>query len=164
MNPHDLYLEAVQRGLELTVRGEKLSVTPRHRCPPDFAQVLRENKVALIDWLQRGPCPGWQAVPPSDLLLHPVQPRPTTTEARRVMDHIMRQIGDTPGPLCEWCVRRETAYWDAYHWPVQVCAYAAARDAVCWQLGRSEQGVWELLEGFAEMVGNRRNPSTPAKP
>jgi hypothetical protein len=147
MSPHDLYLEARRRGLELDVRGEKLSVTPRHRCPPDFAQVLLENKAALIQWFQRDSYPRRQEVPPNDLQLHPVQPRPAAAGARLIMDYVVRQIGDTPGPLCEWCLRREMEYWAAYHWPDHVCAYASARDAACWQLRQSEQDVWWLLEG-----------------
>lgn len=164
MTPHDLYLEAKRRGLELQVRGSKLSVTPRHRCPPDFTEVLREHKTALIEWLEREPCPGWQAVPPNDLPLNPVQPRPTMAGARLVMDYIMRQIGDKPGQLCEWCLRREAAYWEAYHWADQVCAYRAALDAVCWQLRRSEEMLWELLEGFADAAGSCPNSSETFDP
>ncbi|MEI6193170.1 MAG: hypothetical protein WCS42_02450 [Verrucomicrobiota bacterium] len=31
-------------------------------------------------------------------------------------------------------------------------AYAAARDAACWQLERAEAEVWELLEGIESCI------------
>jgi hypothetical protein len=152
MTPCDLYNEALRRGLRLEPRGDKLAVIPGDRCPPEFAATLRQHKVELLAWLSRSPLPGWQAVPPAGLPLNPLRPAPQRTDARRVMEYIERQIDDALGPLCEWCLRRELEYWTAYHWPDAVCAYAATRDAVCWQLRRTEAEVWTLLEGTKEVA------------
>lgn len=157
MTPLELFRQAESLGLKLEPRGDgKLRVTPADRCPPDFANVLRQHKAELLNWLSRPPCPGSKAVPPADLALSPVQPNPSSVNARRLMAFIVRQIGDEPGPLCEWCLKRETAYWDTFHWPDHVCAYAAARDAGCWQLQRDEGAVWELLQSFQEVTSLAR--------
>ncbi len=50
--PHDIYLEATQRGLRLEPAGDKLAVIPKGKCPPDFADVLRLHKRELLDWLE----------------------------------------------------------------------------------------------------------------
>jgi hypothetical protein len=150
MKPLELYHRALELGLRLEPAGDMLAVLPKGKCPPDFADLLRQHKAELLSWLSRPPCPGWQFVPPADMPLNPVQPRPTPANARRVMAYIVRQIGDTPGPLCEWCLNRELGYWETYRWPDHVCAYAAVRDAACWQLSRDEAAVWQLLQGFDE--------------
>jgi hypothetical protein len=160
MTPHDLYLEAKRLGLELRVVVNKLAVTPGDRCPATLAEALRAHKDAMIEWLNRSPCPGWQAVPPNDLPLHPIQPRPPMVEARKIVEFVVRQIGDLPGPLCEWCLKRELRYWEAYRWPHQACAYAAARDAVCWQLSRSAEDVWEFLAATEAALTNLPHSST----
>jgi len=49
---HALYLEAARRGLRLHRAGDKLAVTPAKRCPPDFADTLRQHKSELLDWLE----------------------------------------------------------------------------------------------------------------
>ena len=151
MNAHDLYLEACRRGLRWEPAGEKLAVWPKGHCPPDFAAISRENKNELLNWLARTPCPGYQAVPPPDIPLNPARPRPDPADARHVMDYIVRQMGETPCALCEWCLRRELAYGEAFHWPDQLCAYAAARDAACWQLGEAEADIFEILETFGTL-------------
>jgi hypothetical protein len=46
-----LYFEAAKRGLRLEPRGDKLAVIPANRLPPDFADVLRQHKRELLDWL-----------------------------------------------------------------------------------------------------------------
>jgi hypothetical protein len=38
----------------------------------------------------------------------------------------------------------------AAHWDCALHAYAAARDAACWQLNIDEAGLWLTLEAFAE--------------
>lgn len=49
MTALDLYREATRRGLQLEPRdGGKLAVMPADRCPPDFADVLRQHKLALL--------------------------------------------------------------------------------------------------------------------
>lgn len=152
MKPLEIYHRALELGLRLEPAGDMLAVMPKGKCPADFADILRQHKPELLAWLNRPPCPGWQAVPPADLPLHPVQPRPTTVNARLVMAYQVRQIADGTGPLCEWLLRREAAYWEVHHWPDHVCAYAAARDAACWQLARDEAAVCELLETFEEVA------------
>jgi hypothetical protein len=52
MTTRELYLEATQRGLRLEPRGDKLAVIPANRCPPDFADVLRQHKGELLDMLE----------------------------------------------------------------------------------------------------------------
>ena len=49
-------------------------------------------------------------------------------------------------------VRRESGYYGGpgRKWDCSAFAYAAARDAACWQLNRTEGEVRELLEAFAE--------------
>lgn len=155
----DLVRQAETLGLKLEPRGDgKLRVTPAQRCPPEFAQLLRDHKEPLLAWLKQPPCPGWQSAPPVHVPLNPLPPRPTPTNARLIMDFIVRQIGNEPNALCEWCLRRELAYWETYRWPDQICSYAAARDAACWQLGRGEEATRELLEAFEE-VGRTHSDS-----
>ena len=52
MMARELYSEAAKRGLRLESRGDKLAVIPANRCPPDFADVLREHKAELLTWLE----------------------------------------------------------------------------------------------------------------
>ena len=49
MTTMELYEEAARRGLRLEPRGDKLAVIPASRCPPDFADVLRQHKHELLD-------------------------------------------------------------------------------------------------------------------
>lgn len=148
MTPLELFRNAMDMGLRLESDGDRLNVFGTH-CPADFAEELRQHKPALLEWLNRPPCPGWQTVPPGDLPMNPARPGMATAAARRVMAFVVRQIRGTC-PLCEWCLRRELAYWTEFHWPDEDCAIAAARDAACWQLNRSERDVLELLLGFDE--------------
>jgi hypothetical protein len=146
--PHDLWLEAQRRGLRLEPAGDKLAVIPKGACPPDFADLLREHKGELLAWLCRVPCPGWRAVPPDNLPLVPVMPRPTPVNRERVISYVFRQGDGRPCPLYAWTVKRECEYYDGpgRKWDCAVLAYAAARDAACWQLNRSEADVWALLD------------------
>ncbi len=59
MKPHDVFLEARKRGLQIAVAGDKLAITPKGACPPDFLNVLREHKADLLDWLTHPKNPGW---------------------------------------------------------------------------------------------------------
>jgi hypothetical protein len=52
MTAHEIYLEATRRGLRLEREGDKLAVTPAKQCPPDFADVLRQHKGELLNWLE----------------------------------------------------------------------------------------------------------------
>ncbi|PWU13307.1 MAG: hypothetical protein C5B50_19540 [Verrucomicrobia bacterium] len=143
----ELYEEAARRGLHLEPRGDKLAVTPGDRVPPDFAETLRQHKAELLDWLNRPACPGWQSVPPLDLSLSPVPPRPTPHDRETVISFILRQGCNKPGSLTAWLVRRENTYYEGHgrKWDCAVIAYAAARDAACWQLNRTEREVLEFL-------------------
>jgi hypothetical protein len=142
-----LYRHAMRRGLQLRAAdGNRIGITPAHRLTPDFAEQLRAHKTELLRWLTNSGSRGWQSALPATLRLTAGHPMPNQADARRVMDYIISQIGDRPGPLCEWCLERENAYWATYNWPFDVCAYAAARDAACWQLQRTEQQLWEFLD------------------
>jgi hypothetical protein len=52
MTTQELYLEATKRGLRLQSVGDKLAVIPAKRCPPQFADVLRQHKRELLDLLE----------------------------------------------------------------------------------------------------------------
>lgn len=160
MTPHDVFLEARKRGLEIAAAGDKLAVIPKGKCPPDFAEVLRSHKGELLDWLSRPPCPGWGAVPPADLPLNPATPRPTPHDRERMIAYLLRQGCNRPGPLTAWLVRRECAYYDGQgrHWDCALHAYAAARDAACWQLHRSGRDVLDLLAVVSECSGDLTPP------
>jgi hypothetical protein len=47
-----IYVEACRRGLRLEPAGDKLAVRPKGKCPPDFADVLRQHKGELLNWLE----------------------------------------------------------------------------------------------------------------
>jgi hypothetical protein len=154
MNAHDLYIEATRRGLRLEPAGDFLAVRPKGKCPPDFADTLRQYKAELLDWLTR-PCrPGWQAVPPDDLPLVTLEPRPAPKDQERIFGYLLGQTGDKLGMLTAWLVWRENAYYGGpgRKWDCGLICYAAARDATCWQLNRSEHDVWELLASFDEII------------
>lgn len=151
--PRELYLEAARRGLSLEAAGgDKLAVRPKGKCPPAFADELRAHKAAILLWLADPPCPGWEAIPPPGLPLGTIQPRPTPADRERVILHMRRQTGDRTGPLTAWLVRRENAYFDGpgARWDCALICYAAARDAACWQLSRTERDVWLTLAAFDE--------------
>ena len=162
---HDIYVEATKRGLRLEPAGDKLAVMPKGKCPPDFANVLREHKGELLNWLTRQPCPGWGAIPPADPPLNPIMPRPTPENRERVISYIFRQGDGRPCPLYAWIVKRECAYYDrpGRKWDCALHAYAAARDAACWQLNRSESDVWQLLSTFDECRENLPRSGGAAK-
>jgi hypothetical protein len=65
-----------------------------------------------------------------------------------VVAYIIRQCGDNL--IHGWLMRRIGCY--AKHssetWSVELCTYAAARDAACWKLNRAEPAVWLLLGGI----------------
>lgn len=52
MKPTELIHRATGLGLRLEPRGDKLAVIPADRCPPDFADMLRAHKPALLSWLE----------------------------------------------------------------------------------------------------------------
>ena len=147
MTPQDIILEARKRGLRLEPAGDKLAVMPKGACPADFASLLLRHKPELLEWLSSPHCPGWEALPPVNLALKLAMPQPTPHDRERVISYLLRQTGDCPGPLSAWLVRRENSYFDGpgREWPCGVLCYAAARDAACWQLSRSEDQLLEFL-------------------
>jgi hypothetical protein len=88
--------------------------------------------------------------------LNPAMPRPTPENRERVIAYLLRQGCDRPGALTAWLVRRETAYYDGpgRQWDCALHAYAAARDAACWQLNRGEGDVWQMLSAIEECSQN----------
>lgn len=150
MNPHDVFLEARKRGLRLQPAGDKLAVTPKGACPPDFAAVLREHKGELLRWLNSPPCPGRGAVPPDSLPLVPVEAKPTPEARQLLIAYLLRQGANRPGKLAEWLVRRECAYYDGpgRKWDCASFSYAAARDAACSQMACNESELLSRLETF----------------
>lgn len=154
MTPRDLYQQARKLGLDLAAQGDKLAVSPKGKCPPEFAEVLRQHKGELLGWLTQPPCPGWEEIPPADLPLNPTMPRPTPEDRDRVTSYVFRQGCDRPGRLCAWLQRREADYYAGHgrRWDCALHTYAAARDAACWQLNRTEAEVWTLLETTLEVA------------
>ncbi len=154
MMPFELYRQAQTLGLTIKNDGGDLIVSPGSKCPADFVRLLKEHKPELLRWLNTAPCPGWGAVPPADLPLNPVVPRSTPADRERVIAYLRRQTGDRPGPLTAWLVRRENAYYDGpgRKWDCSVFAFAAARDAACWQLKRTEAELLEFLAAPEEIV------------
>ena len=152
MTPPELCDEAARLGLRLEPAGDKLAVLPKERCPPDFADVLRANKTVLTGNCSSRSRPGHGTVPPASLSLVSLCPRPSIRTRELVIHYLLRQTGDKPGQLAAWLVHREARYFDGPGgtWDCGALAYAAARDAACWQLRRSEQEVWQLLAGFDE--------------
>jgi hypothetical protein len=71
------------------------------------------------------------------------------------MDFVVRQLTGAD-PLCEWCLRREQAYWLKFRWPDPVCALAAARDAACYQLNRDQADVLTTLAALADAAAGKQ--------
>ncbi len=159
----NVYRQAQARGLTLEADGADLVVKPRSKCPPEFADLLRQHKAQLLHWLSQGSCSAKQAVPPDNLPLNPVCAHLSQADARSVMHYIADQI-DGNDFLCDWCLKRELAYWSSYHWPDQILAYAAARDAACWQLKRTETEVWRFSTGFGTVDLALINPTGGENP
>ena len=61
-------------------------------------------------------------------------------------------------------VRRESGYYGGpgRKWDCSAFAYAAARDAACWQLNRTEGEVRELLADFTD-AATAKPPAKPAR-
>lgn len=156
MTPAEIYRDALRRGFWLQADGNNLLVCGKRQIsvPSDFADTLRQHKGELLVWLSHPPCPGWGAVPPADLPLNPAMPCPPPLDRERVIAYMLRQGCDRPGQLTAWLVRRENAYYEGpgRHWDCSLLAYAAARDAACWQLTRCERDVLALIQGRDEFT------------
>ena len=154
MNVRQIYDRARELGFRLEPRsGGRLAVIPGDNVPPDLVDALKAHKGELLAWLSP-PCPGWQAVPPSDLPLVRRRPDPRPQDRERVIAYLRRQAADRPGRLSAWLVKRESDYFagPGRKWDCGFLAYAAARDAGCWQLNRSESELWEFLAATHEIA------------
>ena len=129
--PPELYREAAALGLTLDACGEFLRVAPAEQVPPAFKEKLKAHKAELMAWLNTPPCPGWQTVPPANLPLGTIPPRPTPANRERLIGYFRRQTADRPCALSAWLVQRENAYFDGpgTRWDCALLSYAAARDA-----------------------------------
>jgi len=52
MTPQEIYREALRRGLRLEMRGDKLAVIPAKDCQPEFADVLRQHRIEILELLK----------------------------------------------------------------------------------------------------------------
>ncbi len=155
MTPRALLEKAHRFGLHLAPKGDRLSVIPADKMPPELRAELLANKTALLAWMSAPPCPGWQAVPPDNLPLVPNEPRPSADTRAAVIDYVFRQLPPwnvKPAALARWINARENAYFDGpgKSWRCESFAYAAARDCACWQLNCTEA---DLLNTFAAFDG-----------
>ena len=145
--------------------GDGLAVRPASKLPAELADELRHHKTDIIRLLvtsmvtfpnsasPEGPArKGWGVVPPRDLPLVALKPNPSTAQRELVIAYQSRQCGNPQ--LREWLTRRKAAYYTSFGktWDCGLLAYAAARDAACWQLDRMEAEVWNLLEGIESCI------------
>ncbi|MGA2686377.1 MAG: hypothetical protein ABSF51_15160 [Verrucomicrobiota bacterium] len=156
MTAADLLKWARGLGLQLEPRaGGGLAVRPATKLPSDLADALRRHKTGIISLLADSSVSlrkEWQSVPPLDLPLVPLKPTPTPARRELVIAFLSRQCSDRQ--LREWLTRRKAAYLETTFktWDSSLLTYAAARDAACWQLDRTEAEVWSLLEGIESCV------------
>lgn len=157
MTAAEIHDRALRQGLRLERRGDMLAIMPADRVSREFVEVLRQHKTELMEWLSQPTCPGWQVVPPTDLPLNPLVPKPSLQDRERVIAYLLRQGCNRSGPLTAWLVRRESAYYEGpgRHWDCALHAYGAARDAACWQLRREEAAVWDLLQTFEDVANHQ---------
>jgi hypothetical protein len=149
----------VELGLSLQVRGDTLILWPREAVPSELIEVLRTRKPELIHYLNSRAGQGWEKIPPTNLGLGWHKPQPSMANLKRVVDYLLRQGANKPGPLAAWLIRRENQYFERFGraWPSALGTYAAARDAACWQTNRNEMQLWELLEGLEEVAGTMKD-------
>jgi hypothetical protein len=93
-------------------------------------------------------CKEWGSVPPDDLPLVTIKPTPTPDQRDLIVAYIIRQCSDNV--IHAWVMQRIACYVEKFSqtWSEDLPTYAAARDAACWQLNRTETAVWLLLEGI----------------
>ena len=152
IQPFELFRRAQSLGLSVEVDGDSLLVKPLSKCPAELVNELRKHKATLLQWLSEPRCPGWGVVPPETLPLNPSKPEPTPEDRECVIAYLLRQGCDRPSPLTRWLVERENAYYDGpgKSWDCAIICYAVARDALCWQLNRSEREAIELIESLQD--------------
>jgi hypothetical protein len=168
MTAADLLQRARGLGLQLEPRaGDGLAVRPASKLPPDLADALRRHKTEVISLLAGSSVASvkvpssmvalrkeWQSVPPNNLELVTLKPSPTTLQRELVIAYLTRQCGNRQ--LREWLTRRKADYFVSVgrNWESAILNYAAARDAACWQLARTEAEVWSLLEGIESCLAD----------
>jgi hypothetical protein len=102
--------------------------------------------------------PGWGQCPPPEWPLKGDLPRPSEHVYDAIMDFVQRQPA-----LKDWLAFRTAQYRTAgFAWSAKEHAYAAARDAACWQLRRSPAQVYLVLHGCK--VADQSAPILPARP
>jgi hypothetical protein len=170
MTAAELLQQTRRLGFRLEPRpGGGLAVQPASKLSTALMAELRQHKTEIISMLtlpanDRAACQqrqfpqtlsdvapghGWQSVPPPDLPFVHLKPTPAAEQWRLTIAYLSRQCGGSP-ELREWLTRRKAHYAATFGqaWPAGLPAYAAARDAACWQLDRSEAKVLNLLEGI----------------
>ena len=167
MTAAELIPYAGQLGFRLEPRpGAGLAVRPASKLPVELADELRRHKTEIIRLLTENIdrvltavpvptvalCKEWGAVPPLDLPLVGLKPNPNGIQRELVIAYQSRQCGHSQ--LREWLTNRKSAYYATIGktWDCGLLAYAAARDAACWQLDRTEADVWDLLEGIESCI------------
>lgn len=161
MSPQDLVLEAERHGVRLLTRGDSLVIRPPGRLPDALKEELKRQKGLVIQHIRNQPGKGWGTVPPLDLVLNTIQPRPSASNRDLVINYLLRQGCHRPSPLTKWLVLREAQYYcgPGKQWPCEAFSYAAARDAACWQLDRNEEDVLDLIRSRQEETRNCNEPS-----
>ena len=165
MTIEQLINQVEQRGVKLVPRGELLAIQPGGLLPAALKEELRLRKPEVIQVLHSRPGAGWGTIPPLNLALDHRMPKPPARQCHLVVDYLSRQTKARFTPLARWLVSREVAYHEGpgRRWDCALFSYAAARDAACWQLKRTEGELWTLLEGFQEVADSMRRPS-PEEP
>ncbi len=177
MTAADLLQRARGLGLQLEPRaGGGLAVRPASKLPSELADELRRHKTEVLVLLTttavksaspkkagRKDC-RFGTTPPEGLsgFKFPLsgfnggrpQGPPTTARRDLVIAYLTRQCDDRQ--LREWLTQRKAHYFATIgmNWDSALLNYAAARDAACWQLNRTEAQVWELLEGIESCLAD----------
>jgi hypothetical protein len=164
-NASELVRRAEHLGLRLERRpnGKLAVISSTGVLPAEFIEELRPVKSDVLDLLDARTCPGWGTVPPDNLRLQRTKPHPDAEDRELVLGYLLRQGAGRPCPLAAWLMRREEAYFNGLgaKWDCGLLAYAAARDAACWQLDRDEADVLELLRSFREVVNYKMKNREP---
>lgn len=159
MTPAQTLAKCRQAGLSLRPHGDQLGVSPADKLTPELRQALRTHKAELLALLNSPPCPGWQAVPPDDLPLSAIEPRPTPFAREAFLEYVARQARSVQ--LTAWLERRRNAYFCGVgrKWDCAAHAFAASRDLACWQQSRNEAQTLDLLAGFDEVAATFKKPT-----
>jgi hypothetical protein len=107
MTAQEIFDQATHRGLRLESRGNKLAVIPAKRCPPEFADTLRQHKQEILSLLE-GQAAG--LAPDCSPWLH-VARQVIEGEFDGVMDNSVRGslvigLRSVPHPVCQRALAR----------------------------------------------------------